>query len=94
MVGDRQMPEGVAAYSKTQEFTQMSVPKAITGAHNTKPGVWGALNVTAGEVRYFLEGAAKPLAVVGAGETFVIKPEEWHFVQLTDDAKFFVEFYR
>ena len=92
MTEDRRLPEGAAPYSKTATFTAQTVPQKLTNAHNTKPGVYGRLNVNRGEVSYYLDGQEAPLAVVSAGETFIILPQEWHFVQLSDDAEFFVEF--
>jgi len=92
MTDDRKLPEGAAPYSRTAKFTADTVPDKLTHAHNTKPGVWGRLTVIQGAVRYFLEGEDEPLATVSAGETFIIRPEEWHYVRLSDDAEFFVEF--
>lgn len=94
MTEDRRLPESAKAYSKTAVFTGESLPAKLGQAHNTKAGVWGCLNVLRGEVRYYLEGDETPLATVSAGETFIIKPAEWHFVRASDDVEFFVEFFK
>ena len=94
MTQERQMPAHVKAYSKTAVFTSETVPEKITNAHDTKRGVWGQLTVNQGEVSYFLEGQETPLATISAGECFTIIPEERHFVRLSDDAEFFVAFFK
>ena len=84
----------VSPYFRTATFTGESVPDKFTKAHSTKGSVWGRLNVLSREVGYHLKGQDAPLAVIAAGETFVILPEEWHYVRLSEDASFFVEFCR
>ena len=87
----RNIPPDVTPYFKTAAFTAETVPEKLKKAHGTKVGTWGRINVNRGEVSYFLEGEDRPLARVTAGETFVILPEERHYVRLSDDAEFFVE---
>ena len=94
MTANRTLPEGAEAYSKTPLFTAATVPEKLKNTHNTKAGVWGQLSVNRGSVHYFIDGDNEPAAVVSAGQTFVILPEECHFVCPTDDAEFFVEFFK
>lgn len=90
----RTLPEDAEAYRQTKVFTASTVPRGILAQHSTKAGTWGLIHVRAGQVQYFLEGEQTPLATVGAGESFVVLPEEVHFVQLSDDAEFSVEFHK
>ena len=88
----RTLPSDVASYSKTSVFTAETLPDKLKNAHETKAGTWGQLTVNRGEVSYFLEGEDQPLARVTEGDSFIIIPEERHYVRSSDDAEFFVEF--
>ena len=93
-VAERTLPEDAEAYRQTKVFTANSVPRGLLAQHSTKAGTWGLIHVRAGQVQYFLEGEASPLATVEAGASFVVLPEEVHFVRLSDDAEFSVEFHK
>lgn len=90
----RTLPDGLEQYAKTKQFTHETLPKSIAEEHNTKEGVWGHLRVLKGEVQYFLAGQDSPLATIQAPGSFVILPTELHYVKLSQDAEFFVEFWR
>lgn len=90
----RVLPEDAQAYRQTKVFTATTVPRGLLAQHSTKAGTWGLIHVSAGHVHYFLEGEETPLATVQAGASFVVLPEEVHFVRLCDDAEFSVEFHK
>lgn len=90
----RALPEDAEPYRRTKVFTARTVPRGILEQHSTKAGTWGLIHVHAGQVEYFLDGHATPLATVGSGESFVVLPEEVHFVRLSADAEFSVEFHK
>ncbi len=94
MTEQRSLPADVEAYGKTPVFTNETVPDKILNHHDLQAGTWGLLTVESGTVSFFLKGDDAPLAVIASGETFVILPEEIHFVRLSEDAKFFVAFYK
>lgn len=93
-MAERVLPEDAEAYRQTKVFTSRTVPRGILAQHSTKAGTWGLIHVRAGEVQYFLEGETSPLATVCAGSSFVVLPEEVHFVRLSEDAEFSVEFHK
>ena len=93
-MSSRTLPGDAEAYRQTKLFTADTVPRSILAQHSTKAGTWGLIHVRAGRLQYFLEGDEEPLATVGAGETFVVLPQEVHFVRLSDDAEFLVEFHK
>ena len=70
------------------------VPNKLLNVHDLKAGTWGRLNVKSGKIDYYLEGRAKPLAHLKPGDTFVILPEEKHYIDISDDAVFYIEFLR
>jgi len=90
----RTLPDDAEAYQQTKLFTAKTVPRSILAQHSTKAGTWGLIRVHAGQLQYFLEGEDVPLATVPTGGTFVVLPEEVHFVRLSDDAEFLVEFHK
>ena len=93
-MSQRTLPEDAETYRQTKIFTAHTVPRGILAQHSTKAGTWGLIHVHSGQVQYFLEGAALPLATVAAGASFVVLPQEVHFVRLSDDAEFSVEFHK
>lgn len=46
------LPAGAAKYSETPTYSQATVPAGLLKDHATKPGVWGKLVVTAGQLLY------------------------------------------
>ena len=94
MTEERFLPDDVAASGKTPLFTNESVPDKILTHHELQAGTWGLLTVEAGTVSFFRQGEDTPVAVISSKKPFVILPEEVHYVRLSEDARFFVEFYR
>ena len=91
---DRRLPEGAERYALTPVYTAHSVPAKLRSSHTTKKGTYGRLCVVAGTVQFSLQGQPKPLATVGPGETLVILPAEPHFIEISDAAEFYIEFWR
>ncbi len=46
------LPKNVTAYKKTPEFDELSVPKGLLNAHQTKVGVWGKIVILEGQLQY------------------------------------------
>lgn len=90
----RELPDGVKPYASSPVFDFKSVPDKLLKAHMTKDGVWGRLNVMEGTVEYFLEGQTEPIANIERNKPWIIMPTELHYVRLSQDAKFQVEFCR
>ena len=76
------------------EESSVTVPNKLLDVHDLKAGTWGRLNVKSGKIDYYLEDGDKLLAQLKSGDTFVILPEEKHYIDISDDAVFFIEFLR
>lgn len=87
------LPDGARAYKRTPVFTEATVPAALRTDHSTKAGVWGLLQVSAGSLTYVVAGTGEE-AVLGAGASAVIRPEERHRVVVDGPVAFFIEFHR
>lgn len=72
----------------------IAVPRKLLDVHDLKAGTWGRLNIKSGEVNYFLAGDEKPYVRLKKGDSFIILPEEKHYIDISDDAVFFIEFLR
>ncbi len=94
MTEQRDLPDDGESHGRTPLFTNETVPDKLLNHHDLQAGTWGLLTVEAGTVSYFRQGDDAPFAVIPLGETFVILPEEVHYVRLSEDAKFFVAFYK
>lgn len=94
MTQERFLPDDVEASGKTSLFTNETVSGKILNHHELQAGTWGLLTVEAGTVSFFRQGEDAPVAVISSEKPFVILPEEVHYVRLSEDAKFFVTFYK
>ena len=90
----RALPDGVEKYAESPLFSAETVPASLQRAHRTKDGTYGRLKVIEGAVSYYLTDQDAPLATIRAGSDFVILPTEEHFVRVSDDVRFLVEFCR
>ncbi len=90
----RKLPKEVKPYAKSPVYTKKTVPEKLLNHHDLKAGTWGCLNVEEGKVDYFTNGQDVPVSTLAAGEKIVIQPEEKHYITPSEDARFFIEFYK
>lgn len=90
---DDALPAGLAAYRRTPEFDQGSLPAGLRHEHRTKPGVWGLIQVLEGELLYRILDPPGERRL-SPGHPGVVRPEQRHEVEPLGQARFFVEFYR
>ena len=82
----------------TPLFTKENVHSALLTHHNTAAGVFGQLCVMEGTVTYYGftdENATEPeiKVVINAGAFETSQPQNWHRVELSDDAQFNINFW-
>ena len=98
MAGSPQsLPDTVAAYRRTDEFTEASVPAALTRAHNTKAGVWGLIHVVEGALAYRITDPRRTPSeriLTPDGPPGVVEPTILHEVEPLGLVRFYVEFQR
>lgn len=87
------LPASVSLVRTTPEFTAETIPAGLCRAHRIAAGVWGVLRVLEGDVTFVLE-AKLDQRFLAAGESQVIEPGVAHHVELSDAARFVIEFYR
>jgi tellurite resistance-related uncharacterized protein len=93
----RSLPETVAPYRRTADFTEATVPAALLKAHNTKAGVWGAIHVLEGELLYRITDPRRPPSerVLRPSEPIgVVEPAILHEVEPRGAVRFYVAFHR
>ena len=90
----RELPAGYAAYRRTAEFTEATVPRALLSRHTTKAGVWALIHVLEGVLLYRLRGPYDEEERLEAGARGVVLPGVEHEVQPLGRVRFFVEFHR
>ena len=88
------LPAGLTLQRTTDEFDAMSVPAGLLRSHRIAPGVWGALEVTAGTAAFVWEDQPDIPVVLAAGDSLVIPPGVLHHVEPGPDARFRVSFHR
>ncbi len=88
------LPEDVTAYKKTPEFDELSVPKGLLNAHQTKEGVWGKIVILEGQLQYTIDAPEIEVVVLTENIYGVVEPEIFHKVKPLGKVRFYVEFYR
>ncbi len=88
------LPEDVIAYKKTPEFDELSVPKGLLNAHQTKQGVWGKIVILEGQLQYTINKPEIEVVVLTENSYGVVEPEIFHEVKPLGNVRFYVEFYR
>ena len=90
----REMPEGYAAYKRTPQLTQDSIPAGLLRHHRTKPGVWGRIVVERGALELYEGEEREPHQLVTPGSSWLILPEVEHRVAPAGEVTFYVEFWK
>ena len=91
------IPRGLKHYKSTPLFTAQTTPAALQGDHSTKSGVWGAIQVRTGRLRYIVTDVRRETAAVELtpqGPAGVVEPTILHRVELLGDVEFEVEFWK
>jgi tellurite resistance-related uncharacterized protein len=88
------LPEDVIAYKKTPEFDELSIPKGLLNAHQTKQGVWGKIVILEGQLQYTINKPEIEVVVLTENSYGVVEPEIFHAVKPLGNVRFYVEFYR
>ena len=91
------LPDGLAPYRRTGDFTEETVPSALRGDHATKEGVWGLIHVEAGRLRYRITDSRRPpseIVLTVDGPPGVVEPTILHHVEPLGAVRFHVAFHR
>lgn len=87
----RDWPDDAAPYRRTADFTEATLPGALTRAHSTRAGTWARLHVLEGRL-LFRDLAGGTEAVLEPGIHPLIHPQRPHEVATCGPVRFFVEF--
>lgn len=88
------LPTDVLPYKKTPVFDEVSVPKGLLNAHQTKAGVWGKIVVLEGELEYTINEPDTEVIILSDSHHGIVEPTIAHQVKPLGTVKFYVEFYR
>ena len=86
------LPDNVAMYKRTPQFTSLSTPAGLLDNHTTKVGVWAKINVEKGTIEYTINNGKTYLLTEDIHG--IIEPQIPHYIKPSHDAEFFIEFYR
>ena len=90
----KSLPPRLAAYRRTPEFSEDSIPAALTRQHATKAGVWGRICVSRGSLRYRILAPQPEEHILSPERPGIVEPEIPHRVEPIGEVRFFVEFLR
>lgn len=87
-------PDGLAAYRRTPEFDEATLPAGLKAEHATRVGTWGRIRVLSGVLRYSVGApVGRSFRLDPAAEGIVV-PQVPHRVAPEGPVRFFVEFWR
>ncbi len=88
------LPDNVAPYKKTPEFTELTVPKGLLKSHQTKENVWGKIVILEGHLEYTILEPALEVIELSQFIHGVVEPTIRHHIKPMGKVRFYVEFYR
>ena len=88
------LPEDVAHYKSTPEFTETTIPAGLLRSHSTAPGVWGRIKILEGKLLYRMLEPALEEHVLAPDCPGIVEPQAKHEVAAIGPVRFCVEFYR
>lgn len=88
------LPDNVAHYKTTPEFTQDTVPQGLQRNHTTAADVWGRIVVHEGSLRYTIEEPELEHHLLSPGSPGIVEPQVVHHVEIIGPVRFSVEFHR
>ena len=88
-----QLPDGLAPYKRTPEFTETTAPAGLLKDHKLAAGVWGVIHVISGRLRYVIPSRREDV-VLSPGLDGIVVPETPHHVAPEGSVRFYVEFWR
>ncbi len=88
------LPEDVAHYKSTPEFTESTIPAGLLRSHSTAAGVWGRIEIIEGSLLYRELEPALEEHVLTPGNPGIIAPQARHEVAAIGPVRFCVQFHR
>lgn len=88
----KSLPENVTPYKQTPEFDEITVPKGLLNAHQTKEGVWGKIVILEGQLQYKIN-EPEEILLLDVNKYGVVEPTVLHEVKPLGKVRFYVEFY-
>jgi tellurite resistance-related uncharacterized protein len=90
----KQLPNTVAPYKRTPEFTEESVPAGLLNAHQTKESVWAKIVILEGRLQYTINEPEREVIILDENVYGVVEPTVLHEVKPLGNVRFYVEFHR
>jgi tellurite resistance-related uncharacterized protein len=90
----KQLPNNVAPYKRTPEFTEENVPAGLLSAHQTKESVWGKIVILEGKLQYTILEPEQEVVILDESLYGVVEPTILHEVKPLGKVRFYVEFHR
>ncbi len=88
------LPDNVAHYKSTPEFTETTIPAGLLRSHSTAAGVWGRIKILEGKLLYRELELAVEEHVLTPDHPGIIAPQAKHEVAAIGPVRFCVEFHR
>ena len=88
------LPEGVARYGGTPDFSDGATPVSLLRSHRTKAGTWAKIVVLEGRLRYRILEPEFEEIELSPERPGIVEPEVLHEVEAIGRVRFRVDFYR
>ncbi len=90
----KDLPPGLEATRRTDEFTETTIPAGLLRAHTTKAETWARIRVLEGALHYRIHGDTPEEHVLRPGQDGIVEPRVPHEVEAAGPVRFYVEFLR
>lgn len=88
------LPAAVKPYFTAGPFDETGLPAGLRETHRLKPGVWGLLELTAGDVMFCWDDGGGGQHLLSAPAQMAIPPETPHHLDVTGPLRLTVTFHR
>ena len=90
----KSLPSDVSGYSKSQTFSESSIPQSLRNSHQTKTDTWARIVLLEGKLLYRILAPKIEEIELSPEKPGIIEPTIPHEVAAIGPVRFYVEFYR
>ena len=91
------IPDNFYKYKEMPIWINDTIPDAILSMHETKPWVYGSINIISGELEYTTykdDGTIDFTTILTPSNHGIVYPQQWHKIKPLWTVKMFIEFYK
>lgn len=88
------MPSTLVTDHQTDNYTEETIPEALTRDHANEEGMWGFVRVLSGELTMHTRGEEETTEVLSRRKPGIIEPGQLFRLETTGEVKFHIQYFR